>query len=178
MERKRGSKSGSVDVRGEGAREAARKLMAAAAQEPEKSEPEPGSVRDASYSVARALEHENAAVMEGLRELPAGREIKDRRSGKVRPMTAWDQAHERAEARWQADTSLDSAAAMKATLDARLTDGTSLRARGTAKARTKHPNGLPATTCGEAAEAARGRRSKFKGNAARVDDLEKARSSK
>ncbi|MGB3605330.1 MAG: relaxase/mobilization nuclease domain-containing protein [Gordonia sp. (in: high G+C Gram-positive bacteria)] len=167
-----------VDARGEGAQEAVRKLMAAAAQEPEKPEPELESVRDDSYSVARALEHENAAVMEGLRELRAGREIKDAKSGKIRPMTAWDQAHERAQARWRADTSLNSAAAMAATLDARLVDGTTLRARGMVAAKAKHPKGVPTATCGEAAEAARERRSKFKGNAARVDDLEKERLSK
>lgn len=153
-------------------------LAAKFLHEADEPKPEPESVRDDSYSVARAQAAENAAVMEGLRELRAGREIKDAKSAKIRPMTAWDQAHERAEARWQADTSHDSAAAMKATLDARLTDGTTLRARGMAKAMAKHPNGVPATTCGEAAEAARERRSRYKGNAARVDDLEKERSSK
>lgn len=167
-----------VDAREEGAQEAVRKLVAAAAQEPEKSEPEPETVRDDSYSVARAQAAENAAVMEGLRRVGTGREIKDSASGKIRPMTAWDMAHERAQARWKADRTLDSAAAMKATLDARLSDGTTLRSRGLAEARAKHPKGVPATTCGEAAAAARERRSKFKGNAARVDDREKELPSK
>ncbi len=169
-----------ADAREEGAQEAVRRLVAAAAQEPEKSELEPESTRDDSYSVPRALEHENAAVMEGLRRLPAGREIKDAKSGKVRPMTAWDVVHERAQARWTADKTLDSAAAMAATLDARLSDGTTMRSRGLAETKAKHPKGVPATTCGEAAEAAAKRRSKFKGNPAReVDDgLERKRSSK